>query len=422
MKIRIAFILFIIVSVTSLFFYNHMQGGLVTDYSKKVLIIVYIFVITCICITYIVYEAYNIMYSEMKERMNMLTASKNDLQTTYDSISMFMIEVGSDYKIKNINKAVCKYADLKSSQIVGKNLEMILDIEESAMDLLKKSINETFAKNINGKTEVETVGKIFEAFTFPLQDSSEKLKKVLLVLNEVTQARVMNRQMLQDNKMVAVGQLAAGVAHEIRNPLGLIVNYCHLLKISPIEDQDVRAKAIFMIEKAANRASEIIENLLKFSRISNETWKEINISKSLQSIVSLEKHIFLKNNVEIVINCEDNISISVILESFEIILINLLLNAVDAMKNGGEIQINCIKDGDWVEIAVTDTGEGIADDIKASIFNPFFTTKENRNGCGLGLYIVYSEINKLGGKITVASKLGQGTTFTVQLPLKRREE
>jgi polar amino acid transport system substrate-binding protein len=90
-------------------------------------------------------------------------------------------------------------------------------------------VKETLTKSTNGKSEVESDGKIFEAFTFPMQDTSDKLKRVLLMLNDVTQVRAMYRQTLQDNKMTAIGQLAAGVAHEIRNPLGLIRNYCHLL-------------------------------------------------------------------------------------------------------------------------------------------------------------------------------------------------
>ena len=104
------------------------------------------------------------------------------------------------------------------------------------------------------------------------------------------------------------------------------------------------------------------------------------------------------------------------------IMINLIINAVDAMGAGGEIIINCSKEEETVRITVSDTGSGIPEEIRANIFNPFFSTKENRNGGGLGLYIVYNEISKLNGIITVESEIGLGTTFTIQLPVKREEE
>jgi signal transduction histidine kinase len=101
---------------------------------------------------------------------------------------------------------------------------------------------------------------------------------------------------------------------------------------------------------------------------------------------------------------------------------NLIINAVDAMKDGGEIIIDCSQVGESIIITVSDTGSGIPEEIRANVFNPFFTTKENRNGGGLGLYIVYNEISKLNGKITVESEIGVGTTFTILLPVKRGEE
>jgi polar amino acid transport system substrate-binding protein len=354
--------------------------------------------------------------------MDMITETKNDLQTTYNSLSMFMIEIVPDYTIVNANEAVCRYLNSKRYYIIGKKLDSVLGFNAAAMEILKRSVNETFAKSTNGKSEVESDGKIFEVFTFPMQDTSDKLKRVLLMLNEVTQVRAMYRQTLQDNKMTAIGQLAAGVAHEIRNPLGLIRNYCHLLKKSSPDDEELKSKAINMMEIAVDRSNEIIDNLLRFSRMSNETWQEINLKQSILTILSFEEHTLIKNNINVTLNCDDRININLILESLDMIVINLIINAVDAMKDGGEIIIDCSQVGESIIITVSDTGSGIPEEIRANIFNPFFTTKENRNGGGLGLYIVYNEISKLNGKITVESEIGVGTTFTILLPVKRGEE
>jgi polar amino acid transport system substrate-binding protein len=177
-----------------------------------------------------------------------------------------------------------------------------------------------------------------------------------------------------------------------------------------------------MMEIAVDRSNEIIDNLLRFSRMSNETWQEINLKQSILSILSFEEHTLIKNNINVILNCDEKINLYSILESLDMIMINLIINAVDAMAEGGDIIIDCSKEDESVRINVSDTGSGIPEEIRANIFNPFFSTKENRNGGGLGLYIVYNEISKLNGKITVESEIGSGTTFTILLPVKRGEE
>jgi polar amino acid transport system substrate-binding protein len=122
------------------------------------------------------------------------------------------------------------------------------------------------------------------------------------------------------------------------------------------------------------------------------------------------------------INCDDSIEAFTILESLEIILINLIINAVDVMPGGGSISINCTQNQNILQLQISDTGSGISEANIGNIFNPFFTTKDKTDGSGLGLYIVYNETEKLGGKVEVESQLGSGTVFTLTFPMQRSEE
>mgnify|MGYP001767901710 CR=1 FL=1 len=219
--------------------------------------------------------------------------------------------------------------------------------------------------------------------------------------------------MIQDNKMTAVGQLAAGGAHEIRNPLGVIRNYCHLLKKSPPEDEELKAKAIGMMEMAVDRSSEIIDNLLRFSRMSNESWKEVNLNQAIKSILDFEEHTLIKNQIKIILECNEEINICLVPESLEMILINLIINAVDAMEQGGEITINCMEEGETVTITVTDTGEGIPEEIRDKIFKNGFSTKGEHRGTGL--YLISDIVNRYHGSLSIDTAIGEGTSITVTL-------
>ena len=436
--VRVLFVIFIIISFTILIYYNQgldrldagnagfplLSGDLELGkaISQRIAIIIYIFIMVTVCIFYIVYEFYRVMYNDLADRMEMLDASRNDLQTTYDSVAMFLIEIDSDFTVTNINNAFSESIGKKKNSIIGKKLNLVLDFPSNVHEILISEIQSAFENDINHKTELENSGKIYEAFIFPLKAAKDRTKKVLLMLNDVTNARAVERQMLQDNKMIAVGQLAAGVAHEIRNPLGIIRNYCYILKNSDQYDPAVFDKAITSIEKAVDKSGRIISNLLDFSRISNNKWEATNLKNFLKSIISLEQNVLVTKNIKVNINCDESIEAFTILESLEIILINLIINAVDVMPFGGSISIDCTQNQDILQILISDTGTGIPEANIGSIFNPFFTTKDKTDGSGLGLYIVYNETEKLGGKIEVESKLGVGTIFTLTFPMQRSED
>jgi polar amino acid transport system substrate-binding protein len=221
--------------------------------------------------------------------------------------------------------------------------------------------------------------------------------------------------------MVAVGQLAAGMAHEIRNPLGIIRTQSYLIRINEKIDDSIN-KSVDYIDTAVNRASKIIDNILSFSRLSGNDRKLIDINKLVLKLIEMHNDIIKKKNIEV--KTDSNIKEELLLnsESLEHIFLNLLSNSIDAIDKGGLINITTNIENNSIVIVCKDTGSGIKDDDMNNIYNPFFTTKELGKGTGLGLFIVYSEVEKLNGKIDVKSKFGQGTTFTIILPLEGKSD
>ena len=215
--------------------------------------------------------------------------------------------------------------------------------------------------------------------------------------------------------MVAIGELAAGVAHEIRNPLGIIRNHSFIIKNQT--DPGMIKKSLEYIDSAVKRASRIIDNLLNFSRMSGETVENVDIKDFILNIIDLQGKTLDKLGIKPIINCPEDLTIGINVESLKHIFINLVSNAADSMKNGGDLTIDVDAGTDSIVFRVADTGHGIKDEDLTRIFNPFYTTKEPGVGTGLGLYIVYNEVEKQGGSIEVENKYGSGTAFIVKLPL-----
>lgn len=232
--------------------------------------------------------------------------------------------------------------------------------------------------------------------------------------------------LLQANKMIALSKMAAGIAHEVNNPLAAIAEKAGWMKDLLAEEDIAGSKnftefneSVDKIEQHVDRARKIIHNLLGFARRMEPAKEKINVNNLLDETVG-----FLENEskyVNIRINKQYAENVPVItsdLSQIQQVVLNLLNNAIDAIGHDGTITVasRYLDKTDEVEIEVTDTGKGIPENELGKIFDPFFTTKEVGKGTGLGLSISYSIIEKLGGKIRVQSKVGEGTAFTILLP------
>jgi len=223
-------------------------------------------------------------------------------------------------------------------------------------------------------------------------------------------------QLIQSEKLASIGQLAAGVAHEINNPLGVMLGFSQVILKKLPEDDPLR-KPLVSIEREGLRCKKIIQGLLDFSRRSTPALQPMNLNDALEAACEFIEHQITLDNIQVIKGLTPELPpIRADGNQLQQVFVNLIINAYQAMSQGGELRITTRAVGDQVQAIFADTGAGIPAEVLKHIFDPFFTTKEVGKGTGLGLSVSYGIIESHGGKIEVESQVGVGTTFIVTLP------
>ncbi len=281
--------------------------------------------------------------------------------------------------------------------------------------------------SIEAPREIENLAYSFNHMAKELEKEKEELENWANTLETKVEQRSeelkkIHEQMFRSEKLASLGKLAAGVAHEINNPLtGVLTNASLLLE--DLEDGDPRREDVQVIVSETIRCREIVKRLLDFARQTKPQKKLTNINTLINNIILLVRNQTSFRNIVIEKRLDDNLpEIMADLDQIQQVFINLIINASEAMTKGGclDIESKLDKSGEYLEVIFKDNGPGIPDHIKARIFDPFFTTKEQ--GTGLGLSISYGIIERHGGKINLETKSGEGTTFTIFLPVNFDEE
>ncbi len=242
---------------------------------------------------------------------------------------------------------------------------------------------------------------------------------------------MMNQQVIETGKLASVGELAAGIAHEINNPVAIMVEEAGWIQ-DLLEEEEFKEgenlsefqRALKQIQTQGRRCKEITHKLLSFARKTDSRIQDIQINELIGELVGLSAQSAKYNKVAIKTDFQENLPpIRMSHTEMQQVLLNLINNAIYAMeKEGGTIDIATSLEDDSLLIRLSDTGPGIPRAILGRIFDPFFTTKPVGKGTGLGLSICYGIIKKMGGEIDVQSVVDVGTTFRIRLPLKREEE
>ena len=277
---------------------------------------------------------------------------------------------------------------------------------------------------VSSKDEIGYLADSFNQMTADLEVANEKLvewgktleKKVEERTKEMTE---MQSRLIQSEKLASLGKLAAGIAHEINNPLGGVLIYSHLL----LEDTDKNSphyENLKKIVKETSRCKDIVKGLLEFARPKEPEMSLVNINEIVERSLSIMEGQALFQNIKIKKSYVSNLP-KIVADSAQLqqVFVNIILNAAEAMDGNGILTIGTSLNGDgtFIEIKFSDTGHGIKEEDQKRLFEPFFTTKEVGKGTGLGLAISYSIIQKHQGTIEVKSEVGKGSTFNVRLPV-----
>ncbi len=261
-----------------------------------------------------------------------------------------------------------------------------------------------------------------------LYDQDNKIIGFEGIGKDMTRLKTITAQLINHEKMASVGQMAAGVAHEINTPLGIILGYTQLM-MDDFEPETEAHSSLEVVERQTKVCRRIVADLLKFSRQAESAKSELNVNAIIQEVLAVTEHTLNINQINITRNFHPELpTIYGDAEKLQQVLINLLNNAQFAMADGGELIIRTEKTQTDVMISVKDNGCGISDEHKNKIFDPFFTTKEVGKGTGLGLSVTYGIIQEHGGTISVESppqvdgseKEQQGTVFHIRLPINKQ--
>jgi len=256
----------------------------------------------------------------------------------------------------------------------------------------------------------------------PLFDERNKIEGVVLSGRDVTDLKRLEEQLIQAEKLAAMGQMLAGVAHELNNPLTAILGVTELVRERPGLDEPMK-RQLDLTHRQARRAARIVQNLLEFSRPASPQKKPVDLSSIIERTLQLHEHSVRRNQVAVDFSpCKDLPVVVGDANQLIQVLLNLITNAEQAIREvreSGRIRIRLAAIGDNVVVTVQDDGAGIAPESAARLFDPFFTTKRPGGGTGLGLSICLSIVKEHGGNIEADSLPGGGSAFKVYLPVAR---
>jgi PAS domain S-box-containing protein len=368
---------------------------------------------------------------DLEAHASRLKQSQQRYQSLVESADDMIYTLDKDLYIWSINETWTRLTGKTGTEAIGKNIMDIFEYRNP--DSVRWSIENALSsgETVSHEEEVQIGGKEYSLDTkyTPLSMDSNESKSltVLAVSRDITEQRQIESQLFNTEKLASLGSLSAGVAHEINNPVAVILGFAEILQDRLPKDSKEQ-EILQAIERQGNNCKKIVENLLAFSRIPEETASATDVAEDLQQVVNVVGNTLVTKKIDLKIHVQEDLpQVAGDGSQLEQVFLNIVNNAASAMNGGGILTINARSSGDMVVISFKDTGQGIDRKNLEKIFEPFFTTKKVGEGTGLGLSVSYGIVKKFGGDIQVKSQTAEegkypGTTFFVSLPLADRHK
>jgi len=360
------------------------------------------------------------LYESLEGKALEYETLKDFSENIIESIHAGVIALDLEQRIKTWNSGMEKLYGLPHAEVVGKKLEAFFPPDLLAELPQASEPGRTLSLYKVRLTTPDGRERIVNLSTGPLVGKGNEVTGRLLIIHDLTERVNLEDQLMQAEKLSSIGLLAAGVAHEVNTPLAVIASQAQML-LRQIPPEDTQAATLEKIVKQAFRASEIVNNLLKFSRVSGSEHADLDLNKVIRETVSLLEPMLRAANISL--NVQLHPALPPVCGNYgklQQVFLNLIMNAHDAMPRGGEIMLATEAENSAVCVEVTDNGMGIPPEQLSKIYDPFFTTKASSRGTGLGLSVTYGIIREHSGKIQVASTIGQGTSFRLEFPAVRK--
>lgn len=369
--------------------------------------------------------SFNQMITHLKRSQDELIFSEMKYRRIFEGSKDAIVLVDCAGPVRDVNHSGVELWGFKSKEefIEHMSLNNLFIKTEALNNFLARIERDGFVKDyetILRRKDGEINGLISATLR---RDGDNNICGYEFTIKDITERKRMEERIREADKLASIGQLAAGVAHEINNPLTIILGYIRLLLKKQPFDGEMK-EDLEVIHSNAQMCKKVVEDLLNFSRQKKPQYIEADINNTLESVLSVVETQFGRNGVTTVRDYDLSIPpVTIDVDKMRQVYMNLLMNAYQATDSGGYIHVGTHYDKakDGVLIVFSDTGFGIPKSIQTKIFEPFFTTKEPGKGTGLGLAVSYGMVKEHRGEISFESEEGKGATFRIWLPLNRKE-
>ena len=358
---------------------------------------------------------------QCKEKYRILVESAEDFIFTVDDSGCF----------RSLNSFTAAFFGGVPSQFVYRPLSNLFsqEIAEKQLKLIKSVFQ--FGKSIRDEFMIERGEyQIWLSANFmPRKDEKGNVTSVMCIARDITESKKLEKQLVNTEKLASMGTLAAGVAHEVNNPLGIILGFTDLL-LENVDKNSQSYQDLKTIERHGLHCKAVVENLLSFARQGEGQSVHCDINEAIKDIVNVVDHSLQMNDIELRLDMASELPmVEGDSRQMQQVLLNLINNAVAAMRQNGKLEIKTVLDADLgkIIVVVRDNGHGIPKEYIDKIFDPFFTTKSEGEGTGLGLFVSHGIISKYKGTVTCesstveTSQKHRGTTFTLALRAKKED-